>query len=160
MKTYNKRQLTEQEAYDRLSALCASSEHCTAEMENKMGEWGIDSEVQERIIIRLNNEHFIDDTRYARAFVRDKYRYNKWGRNRLCQELKLKHIPATVINEAMEEIDEDQYMTILTNELQKKKASIKASNDYELRCKLYRFAISRGYATDEIERAIGSQDEW
>ena len=78
MKTYNKRQLTEQEAYDRLSALCVSSEHCTAEMEKKMGEWGIDSEAQERIIIRLNNEHFIDDTRYARAFVRDKYRYNDW----------------------------------------------------------------------------------
>lgn len=154
-----KHQYTEQEAYDRLSALCASAEHCTADIMKKLREWGVDDGDQQRIINRLTQERYIADDRYARAFIRDKYIYNKWGRNRLTQELKLRHIPMAAICAAMEEIDDEEYNNILTSMLQKKKKSIKARSNYEMRSKLYRFAISHGYTMDEIAAVIGELGE-
>ena len=73
------KQITEQEAYLRLAALCAQAEHCQYEMLEKMRRWELTDEVQARVMQRLVAERYVDDERYARAFVKDKVRYNKWG---------------------------------------------------------------------------------
>ena len=87
-----KKEITEQEAYLQLAALCAQAEHCQQEMRDKMKHWEMDPEIQDRVIARLVNERYIDDERYARAFVKDKIRYNKWGRRKVQQGLGMKHI--------------------------------------------------------------------
>ena len=92
-----KKEITEQEAYLQLAALCAQAEHCQQEMRDKLKRWGIDESAQERIIQRLINEHYIDDERYTRAFVKDKIRYNKWGRRKVQQGLWLKHIDPEIL---------------------------------------------------------------
>ena len=69
-----KKEMTEQEAYLQLAALCAQAEHCKQEMRDKMKRWGLDETVQERVVNRLVKERFVDDERYARAFVYDKIR--------------------------------------------------------------------------------------
>ena len=67
---------TEQEAYLQLAAICAQAEHCEQEMRDKMKRWEIDAATQDSIIARLVKERYIDNERYARAFVKDKIRYN------------------------------------------------------------------------------------
>lgn len=84
-----KKAITEQEAYLQLAALCAQAEHCQQEMHDKMRRWELDEIAQNRIIARLVKERYIDDERYARAFVKDKIRYNKWGRRKVQQALWL-----------------------------------------------------------------------
>ena len=83
-----KKDMTEQEAYLQLAALCAQAEHCQQEMRDKMRRWELDETVQNRIIDRLIKERYVDDERYARAFVKDKIRYNKWGRRKVQQARK------------------------------------------------------------------------
>ena len=74
---------TEQEAYLQLAAMCAQAEHCEQEMRDKMKRWGIEPDAQDRVVARLVKERYVDNERYARAFVKDKIRYNKWGRRKV-----------------------------------------------------------------------------
>ena len=151
--------MTEQEAYLQLAALCAQAEHCQQEMRDKMKRWEIDETVQNRIIARLVKERYIDDERYARAFVKDKIRYNKWGRRKVQQALWQKRIDDDIQRRVLDEIEEKEYLDVLRPLLKQKRKTIKAQSDYELNHKLMRFALSRGFSFDIIRQCIDVEEE-
>ena len=154
------KEITEQEAYLRLSALCAQAEHCRHELFEKMRRWGLDEAVAERVATRLVSERYVDDERYTRAFVRDKIRYNKWGRRKVEQALWLKHIDRDIQQQVLDEVDDDEYLSVLRPLLKQKRRSVKAASDYELNQKLVKFALSRGFTYDIIRQCIdGDVDE-
>ena len=153
-----KKEMTEQEAYLQLAALCAQAEHCQQEMHDKMRRWELDETAQNRIIARLVKERYIDDERYARAFVKDKIRYNKWGRRKVQQALWQKRIDSDIQQRVLDEIDEKEYLDVLRPLLKQKRKSIRATNDYELRQKLVRFALSRGFGFDIIRQCLDVDD--
>ena len=149
-----KKEMNEQEAYLQLAALCAQAEHCEQEMRDKMKRWELDEMVQNHVINRLTEERYIDNERYARAFVKDKIRYNKWGRRKVQQALWQKHIEQEIQQQVLDEIDEKEYLDVLRPLLKQKRKSIKAENDYELNQKLVRFALSRGFTFDIIRQCL------
>lgn len=150
---------TEQEAYLQLAALCAQAEHCQQEMRDKMKRWGIDTGIQERIVARLAKERYIDDERFARAFVKDKIRYNKWGRRKVQQGLWQKHIDTEIQEHVLSEIDDSEYLAVLKPLLKQKTKSIRAENDYERNQKLVRFALGRGFTFDIIRQCLQVDDD-
>ncbi len=154
--TTQMKQKTEQEAYLQLAALCAQSEHCQWEMTEKMTRWGLDDAQQCRVLTRLVKERFVDDERYARAFVKDKVVYNKWGRRKVEQALWQKHIAEDIRQQVLEEVENDVYLDILIPLMKQKRKSIKAASDYERNQKLIRFALGRGFTYDMIEKALGN----
>ena len=154
-----KKETTEQEAYLQLAALCAQAEHCQQEMRDKMKRWEMAPEVQERVIARLIKERYIDDERYARAFVKDKIRYNKWGRRKVQQGLWMKHIDDDIQQRVLSEVDDAEYLAVLKPLLKQKAKSIKAENDYELTQKLVRFALGRGFTYDIIRQCLDVDEE-
>ena len=154
-----KKETTEQEAYLQLAALCAQAEHCQQEMRDKMKRWEMAPEVQERVIARLIKERYIDDERYARAFVKDKIRYNKWGRRKVQQGLWMKHIDDDIQQRVLDEVDDAEYLAVLKPLLKQKAKSIKAENDYELTQKLVRFALGRGFTYDIIRQCLDVDEE-
>ena len=155
-----KKDMTEQEAYLQLAALCAQAEHCQQEMRDKMRRWELDETAQNRIIDRLIKERYVDDERYARAFVKDKIRYNKWGRRKVQQALWQKRIDADIQQRVLDEIDEKEYLDVLRPLLKQKRKSIRAANDYELNQKLARFALSRGFTFDLIRQCMDIEDDF
>ena len=155
-----KKDMTEQEAYMQLAALCAQAEHCQQEMRDKMRRWELDESVQNRIIDRLIKERYVDDERYARAFVKDKIRYNKWGRRKVQQALWQKRIDADIQQRVLDEIDEKEYLDVLRPLLKQKRKSIRAASDYELNQKLARFALSRGFTFDLIRQCMDIEDDF
>ena len=150
--------MTEQEAYLQLTALCAQAEHCQQEMRDKMRRWELDETAQNSIISRLIKERYIDDERYARAFVKDKIRYNKWGRRKVQQGLWQKHIAPEIQELVLDEIDEKEYLDVLRPLLKQKRKSVRAASDYELNRKLARFALSRGFTFDQIRQCLDVDD--
>jgi regulatory protein len=154
-----KKQMTEQEAYLQLAAICAQAEHCEQEMRDKMKRWELDETVQNRVIDRLVKERYIDNERYARAFVKDKIRYNKWGRRKVQQGLWMKRIDASIQQQVLDEIDEKEYLDVLRPLLKQKRKGIKASSDYELNQKLVRFALGRGFTFDIIRQCLDVDEE-
>ena len=145
-------------ALQRLSALCASAEHCEYEMTEKMRKWEVEESDRERIMEYLRKAKFVDDERYARAFVKDKIKYNKWGRRKVEQGLWAKHIAEDIRQRVLDEVDESQYKSVLTDLLKSKRRSIKAANDYEMNRKLIKFALSRGFDYSIIRQCIDCDD--
>ena len=155
-----KKEITEQEAYLQLSALCAQAEHCQQEMRDKMKRWEMAPEIQEKVIAHLVNERYIDDERYARAFVKDKIRYNKWGRRKVQQGLWMKRIDDDIQRRVLDKVDDEEYLAVLKPLLKQKAKSIKAENDYERNRKLVRFALGRGFTFDIIRQCLDVDDSF
>ena len=150
---------TENDAYLTLAALCAQAEHCQHEMLEKMRRWELSDEAQARVMERLVRERYVDDERYARAFVKDKVRYNKWGRRKVEQALWQKHIDEDIRQRVLDEVDDEEYLSVLRPLLQQKRKSTKAQSDYELNQKLVRFALSRGFTFDIIRQCLNVEEE-
>ena len=151
--------ITEEEALNRMAAYCSAAEHCKAEVNEKLQKWGLPYDVINRIIDRLVVEKFIDEERYCRAFVNDKFRFAKWGKMKIAQGLYMKKIPSDVAWRHLNEIDEEEYLSILRDLLASKRKSIHAKDDYELNGKLMRFAVSRGFEMDDIRRCVQVEEE-
>lgn len=150
---------SEKEAYLTLAALCAQAEHCQWEMLEKMRRWEVPEETQARVMQRLVKERYVDDERYARAFVKDKIRYNKWGRRKVDQALWQKHIDEDIRKRVLDEVDDEEYLGVLRPLLKQKRKSTKANSDYELNQKLMRFAMGRGFTFDIIRQCIDVEEE-
>lgn len=146
--------MTENEAYQRLSGKCAMGEQCVHDARKKMQRWEIPADVQERIVKRLLKERFIDENRYARAFVRDKSRYNRWGVTKIKFELKKRGICANDIEDALEEIDEEDALSTLRDLIESKRRTVKGRSEYEIKAKLVRFAVSRGFSVQDAMRVV------
>ena len=132
---------------------CATAEHCYYEVRLKLQQWGATDEQIEHIVAHLQQEHFVDEQRYCNAFVHDKLLYQGWGRMKMRAQLQAKHLPTAAIEQALNEIDRDTYMSVLTRVLATKKRSIKSA-DPQAREKLIRFAMQRGFTYDEINGII------
>ena len=154
-----KKNITEQEAFLQLAALCAQAEHCEQEMRDKLKRWELDTAAADRIITRLQKERYIDDARYARAFVKDKIRYNKWGRRKVEQALWQKRIADDIRQQVLGEIDENEYLDVLRPLLKQKRRTTKAENDYALNQKLVRFALGHGFTFDLIRQCLDVNDD-
>ena len=153
-----KKEMTEQEAFLQLASLCANAEHCQYEMLEKMRKWELSEAVQAKVMVRLVKERYVDDERYARAFVKDKIRYNKWGRRKVQQALWMKHIDDEIKKKVLDEVDDEEYLKVLRPLLKQKNKSIKAENDYERNQKLVRFALGRGFTFDIIKQCLDVDD--
>ena len=153
-----KTEMTAREAYQKLSALCARSEHCQQDMLEKMRGWGLSDADQAEVMDRLVSEQFVDDERYARAFANDKIRYTKWGRRKVEQALRMKRIDERTVSEVLDDISDEDYLTTLRPLLRQKRQNTKAASEYELTMKLIKFALSRGYTIDIIRQCMEVED--
>ena len=149
-----KRMIRENDAMIRLTAKCAGAEYCRADIRKMMSRWELPEGVADKIIKRLQDERYIDEQRYAHAFVRDKFRYNHWGWIRIEQELKRRGIAQEYIDEAKEEISEDANLEALRKIIDTKRRTVKGKNEYEVNAKLFRFALSRGFCYEDIKEVI------
>ena len=150
--------MTADEILYKLAAKCSTSEQCMSDIEAKLSRYDLTEEERTRILRHLVEEKYIDDRRYAEAFVRDKYRFNKWGRIKIAQGLRMKGIDSETISTAMEAIDEAEYLNILRDLIKAKRKSTRGKNDYEINGKLVRFATGRGFEYAAIRQCMGTDD--
>lgn len=148
------KQLTPGEALNKAAAYCTLCERCISEVTTKLTAWGVPYDEQQKIIERLQEEKFIDEQRYCRAFVNDKLRFNHWGRKKILYALYEKRVPKEYVKEAIEEINEELYLNILKEVIEIKSREFKGKDDYSTRQKLMRFAASRGFEANIIMRVI------
>ena len=158
-----KKTMTEEAALRELSALCAKGEHCRHDLLEKMRRWQLTEEAQARILARLAGERYVDDARYARAFVSDKIRYNKWGRRKVEQALWQKHIDKDIVEEVLGEVPDEEYISILRPLLKQRQKALPAKGSptggATESARLIRFALSRGFTMDVIRQCIDVEDE-
>ena len=132
------------------AALCSRAEYCASQIAEKLRRWGADEDEIARIIAKLIDEKYIDNERYCSAFANDKFRYAHWGRMKIRQALRLQGLPDEAVSEALQEIDEEEYLQTLRKILDAKARSLHDSAPYVRRAKLARHAAGKGFEVDLI----------
>lgn len=151
--------MTPEEILYKLAAKCSVSEQCLSDIESKLAKYDLSEEERTHILRHLVEEKYVDDGRYAEAYVKDKYRFNKWGRIKIAQGLRMKGIDNETIKAAMGAIDEEEYMDILRSLIKAKRKSTKGKSNYEITGKLIRFATGRGFEFEAIRKCIDVDDD-
>ena len=142
------------EAYKKMAQLCSRSEQCSVDIRRKMVTYDLVNEVVEEIIDKLKKEKFLDDERYVKAYVADKFRLNSWGKIKMKHYLKLKGLSDKLIISGLESIDEEKYKAALIKTMKDKAKKIKNKTRFEKMGQVIRFTQSRGFEPELIHRYI------
>lgn len=143
-----KKELNYDNAFARAANLCVRAEHAPAEINRKLRQWGASAEMAHQVVENLTDSGFIDEKRYAEAFVHDKVCFDYWGRRKIRYTLHCNGIPENLIEDAIAQIDEEEYKENLTALLKNKLRSQTETNPYKLKSGLFRYASSRGFEPD------------
>jgi regulatory protein len=150
--------MTESEGKTLAERYCSGAEHCCLEVRQMLERRKAESADIERIIKYLIKEGYIDESRYAAAFVHDKVRFAKWGRAKIAQALWQKRIPAGVADEALASIDEDEYVAALKDVVASRYRQTKGATEYERKIKTMKSVCSRGYEPALVRRVLSMSD--
>ena len=146
--------MSPEQALNRLSRLCSRSEKSVFDIKKKLSDWGVLPQEAETIIKKLQLSGFVDDRRYAKAFVHDKGTLARWGQQKIRNALKIKQINNDTIKEALAGLDNSTVKENLQHLFSIKKKSMTNLPLAEQKIKLLRFALSRGYSYEEACEAI------
>ncbi len=141
-------------ALSRMASLCARREYCVFDIETKLQRYNLEPDTIKSIVAKLKQEKYIDEQRFTRSFIRDKIRFNKWGKVKIEFALRQKRVPENIVDTAFSEFTDDMLNDSLQELLQAKWKTIKATSDYEKQTKLIRFGLSRGFDMGRILQCI------
>lgn len=149
---------TTEQALETMQWLCSKMERCRSDARRSLYRWGItEKATQEAIIDKLIRDKFIDEQRYAGAFVREKVSQGRWGASKIRYALRAKGIESETIEQAIDEnIDTERMDENLEHDLRRKMEAEtrKGTTGYDLRAKLFRRAASRGHDFDDINTIL------
>jgi len=146
--------ISKEEALIKLQKYCAYQDRCHQEVRAKLLELEIFGDDLENIIVDLISEKFLDEERFARSYVRGKFRMKSWGRIRIRQELKQRNISPYCLRKGFEEINEIDYEATLTKLIKKKNKEEREKNEFKRKGKLAQYAIRKGYETYLVWKVI------
>lgn len=141
----SKKTHTVQEASRKLEHYCAYQERCHQEVRQKLKGMYMIPEAIDVIIVHLIEHNFLNEERFAKTYVRGKFRIKAWGRRRLTFELKKKDIGKVNINQALAEISDVEYIEVFNGLAEKRVDLIKESNVYKKRKKFIDYFFYRGW---------------
>ena len=138
----------------KIQNFCSYQERCIRDTERKLKDWTVQKKLIPLIINQLQEEGYINEERFAKVYAGGKFRVNKWGRQKIGFELKLKGIPEAMIQIGLEEIDETDYLKVLRDLILKKRKLIKPEKDLNIREKIITFVNGKGYEIELILIAL------
>ena len=135
-----------------MAALCSRSEQCSPDIRKKIAANGLNEEETEEILQYLTKENFINDERYIKAYVSEKFRINQWGRVKMRYFLRAKGLTDEMIENGLQELDEKKYKDVLLKTMKEKAKKAGKKNKFEKMGQIIRFAQSRGFEPELIHR--------
>lgn len=141
-------------AMKRAASFCAESERNVAEVERKLRKWGVDDDDIDSIIDRLKSDDFLNEERYCKAYINDRFRLNHWGKVKIRYELGKRDVDRQYIDAALADIDDDEYIEVLKEVVEAKRRTLKDTDTYSASAKILRYALTRGFESDIVSKVI------
>lgn len=141
---------TDKEALTKISSFCAYQERTQQEVRDKLYGYGLHKDAVEMLIVKLIQENFLNEERFAKAYAGGKFRIKKLGRKKIQEGLKQKNISEYCIRQGMKEIPEAEYRATLLELIQKKDQNVKEKNTYKRKHKIAQYVIAKGYEPDFV----------
>ena len=149
-----KRTKTPEQALASLQRLCARAERSSGDALRLMATWDVDRSRRHEVLQKLISDKFIDDRRYAEAFVREKTSLSAWGEYKIRAALRRKSIDEKIISAALGDIDSETNIERLAQRLARKVKSIKYETPYQLKTKLLRYGLSLGFQMEQVMTSV------
>lgn len=153
-KSKERKPKTAAQALQSLMRLAARSEKSSGDAMRLMQRWEVPVAERLGVLEKLIENRFIDDRRYAEAYVREKTNLSGWGARKIALQLRAKGISQDIINEALAQLDDSELRSRLQDKLRRKLRSIKADSKYQLQGKLFRYALSQGFDYAQANEAV------
>ena len=150
--------MTFEEGLSKAQAYCATAERCRQEVCAMLTRHNVDVEIQDKIVGRLVEDGFVDEQRYAGAFVHDKIRFAKWGRRKIEMALRQKRVSAAAVSAALADIDMEEYMQVLRSVTESQYRRTSGADEYTRSMKTLRSVAARGFEPDLIMGFLKAQD--
>ena len=141
-------------ALSSIAAQCSKKEYCSFDVVTQLQRWELSDKEIAEILAFLVKHRFLNDERFALAYARDKFRFNRWGKAKIEQMLRQKHISDPVIYAAITALPDDDYDEMCISLLKQKARSLKEEDPYKRKAKLFRFALGRGFSAEIISRCL------
>ena len=148
--------MTYEEALYKSAAYCSLAERCKADLQAKFDLWEVGLSDRKKILNHLIQEKYLNESRYARSFVQDKFRYNKWGRIKISYALRAKGIENEIIQESLNTINEEEYQEMIIRLAKEKSKSLKFKSEYEKTGKLLRYLAGKGFEPGIVQKTLKS----
>jgi len=150
---------TENEAFMKIMAFCSYQERTQEEVRTKLYGYGLNKDTVEEIIVKLIQENFLNEERFAKAYAGGKFRIKSWGRRKILEGLKHKNISEYCIRQALKEISEDDYLETLKRLLEKRNEKEKEQNAFKRKSKLAIYLIGKGYEQEMVWDLLNNKIE-
>ena len=150
----SKKTYTVEEALVKLQKYCSYQDRCHKEVAQKLKEMQMISQASEQIILKLIEGNFLNEERFAMAYVRGKFRIKKWGKRRLVSELKQRQISKYIINKAINQISEDDYKITFEVLAERKATSLLGKSKLKKKKKLADYLLYRGWESHLVYEKV------
>lgn len=137
-----------------IAGLCSKKEYCSRDIREKLKRWELEEKAQQKIMSFLEQHQFVDDHRFARIYAEDKFRFNHWGKQKISMMLHQKGLSTNIITNALKVLDTPDYTESCLEILKQKRMSLPEQPVYQVRAKLTRFALGRGFDFDTINQCL------
>ena len=151
-----RRTKTPDQALASLMRLCARAEKSEGDARRLMRGWGLNDRDAEQVLGKLVRDRFIDDSRYAGAFVREKMRLSGWGEYKIRAALQRKGVARETIEEALGAADRTGTAERLRTQLERKLRLLHCETRYELKNKLMRYGLGLGYDYETVHETVAA----
>ncbi len=139
-------------AVEKMRKFCLYADRCHQDVRTKLIKDKIYGEELEQIMAVLIEENFLNEERFAKAFVTGKFRQNKWGKQKIKMQLKAKRVSSYCIRKGLEEIDEEDYINVLERLWNKKYLTLRDADEYVKKQKVIKFLLGKGYDYEDIKQ--------
>ena len=150
----NKKSFTVDELQKKMEYYCVYQDRCHQEVERKMTEYELIPEAKEKILLHLMQHNFLNEERFSKSFARGKFRIKNWGKQRIVRQLKFKNISTYNIKTSLKEIDDELYIKTIEKIAASKNNTIKESNLFKNKKKIYDYLYRKGYESSLIQETI------
>ena len=141
---------TVQEALLKLSKYCTYQDRCHQEVEQKLREMNMIPQARDEIISQLIKHDFLNEQRFALNYARGKFNQKHWGRIRIRQELKRRNITEKLIQKALDQISEKEYVSKLKNIARKKFEEHDKDKSLKAKARLKNYLLYKGYESQLV----------
>jgi regulatory protein len=142
------------EATLKLEHYCAYQERCHQEVISKLYDYGLNQNDRDEVIASLISNNYLNEERFACSFARGKHRIKSWGKIRIVNELKFKHISSRNITTALKEISEDEYFETFEKLSERIWESITEKNLTKKRKKFCDYLLRKGFESDLVYQKV------
>ncbi len=145
-------------ARPKLEKYCAYQERSHKQVYDKCRMLGLSEEEANELLVDLIRSNFLNEERFANAYVKGKFNIKQWGKQKINQGLKLAGVQPKLIQENLDKIEDEKYIQTIVKLANKKMSTIKGGTEFERKIKVKRYLLSKGYSVNEIQRALNLEE--